>query len=198
MKELPEFSDIRVRWKDVKNINIGLNSRGLRTLFINGRQVKCSPKRNRMFGSGSRICYLGIDFIVKIDCPLNYLYNGLEPSWCQSDHEYQVWMSLDDEDRPYFAEVLSYQKHDYIVFKRYDIPIDICKISEGNKKLIENLESKYNLSDLGYNGIALRNVTEIDGKLLIFDYGLTEYDHDCSNTNTPAYLKFTQKKHRYY
>ena len=130
---------------------------------INGEQAELILPVDTTTGFLSRYCYRSRGIIVKF----NSSY------WRQSEKEIRLWKRLDEEDRPYFGQVLDWKdgRHGWVAM-RYEEFRPAKKLSRKNEELLIYLVSKYNLRDIFLEFENNRGVRKSDNSLFIYDYGM--------------------------
>lgn len=184
-----KWFDVNLNWADVKTLDVVVGkTRNERVIVLNGvkytRQMLKKGKPSSL--TGTRMHLFGLDFVIKVDSPHLYRSWGMNEARKQSNVEFQIWNTIKNKDRKYFAEVVDYKEDSYIVFKRYP---EIDNMNQPKQKIykryvdkIEKLVNDYGLSDIDTDTWGKSHETHnwamVGGKPLIFDYGFS-WDDAC-------------------
>jgi hypothetical protein len=178
------WSDVNLKWKDVTSLEVNVYKNGSRAILLNGKKYTynsiCNKRPKNFYVSGSRLHLFGIDFLIKVDSPKLYKSNYLTTKLNQCKKEFDVWNSIQEEDKKFFAEILDYKENEFIVFRRYNEVHDeeiTCKdIKNEHVEKIDGLKRKYKLKDIfsekigdqymAFNWCLVNNIP------LIYDYGM--------------------------
>ena len=103
------WCDINLTWDKVKHITATPFIKGKeRKIMINGREFTGTSLRTRRARvNGTRVHIFGIDFVVKVDCPVKYAREYMSLAYRQSDKEYDLYQKIEESDRQYFPELIN-------------------------------------------------------------------------------------------
>jgi hypothetical protein len=145
--------------------------------YLNGEKLK------RIRGNSSREIWIGEKYVLKIDCYGKGSTGSKECDY-QCKNEWEVWKTINKEDKKFFAKCLGFGKlnHNryFIVQKKYLLS-DRIRDYKSQKEIwaFQNILSKYNLDndvfisskDIGEGRGNNCAIDKISGNIICYDYG---------------------------
>jgi hypothetical protein len=179
-----KWFDVNLKWEDVYSLDVNIHKNGSRSILLNDKKYTynsiCKKRPENSYVCGSRFHLFGIDFLIKVDSPKLYKSNYFTIKLNQCKKEFDIWNSVQENDKKFFAEVLDYKENKFIVFKRYnDIhndEISLKNIKSKHVKKINEIKRKYKLLDVFTEKIGMHylpfNWCLVNNIPLIYDYGM--------------------------